>query len=115
MSFAISMQAPLHSPLARSFWKYGSSPGSAAMRSVLVRRTRSNVDSLADCARAVPKTVPTGRRAAPPAKARRPRLLVIVGVSQCLVGPILNPSRLAYNPHCAVQQAAGGNDERPSD
>src|SRR5436190_15284340 len=78
MSFAISMHAPLHSPLARSFWKYGSSPGSAAIRKVLVRRIRSNVLSLADCARAPPIKLAAGNSAAAPASARRPSRVVMV-------------------------------------
>ena len=98
MSFAMSMQAPLHSPLAMSFWKYGNSPGNAAMRSVLVRRTRSKVVSLADCARAEPIMAAAGNSAAAPAIARRPSLVVMVGVSQCHAGPILSPMSRTYNP-----------------
>src|SRR5580692_1097780 len=82
MSFAMSMQAPLHSPLVRSFWKYGSSPGNAAMRSVLVRRMRSNVVSLADCALADWMKAATGISAAAAASDRRPGPVVMVGVSQ---------------------------------
>src|SRR4051794_15251616 len=45
MLFAMSIATPDHSPLLRSLRKNGISPGSAAMRSTLVRRTRSNVVS----------------------------------------------------------------------
>src|SRR3954454_2447688 len=78
MSFAISIHAPFHSPLARSFWKYGSSPGSAAIRKILVRRMRSNVLSLADCARAPSMKPAAGSSAATPASARRPSRVVMV-------------------------------------
>ena len=45
MSFAISMHMPDQAPVARSLLKYGASPGNAAIRSTLVRLTRSIVDS----------------------------------------------------------------------
>src|ERR1700722_4992700 len=77
MSFDMSMQAPLHSPDVMSFWKYGSSPGSAAMRSVLLRRTRSNVLSLTVCACAEPNQA-TDSSAAAPARDRRPSGVVMV-------------------------------------
>ncbi len=51
----MSIQAPCHSPVARSLPKYGASPGSTAMRSTLVRWMRSNALSVPDdWARALP-------------------------------------------------------------
>ena len=60
-----------------SFWKYGSSPGSAAIRNVLVRRIRSKVLSLAVCACAEANQV-TDSSAAAPARDRRPSGVVMV-------------------------------------
>ena len=61
MLFAISTAAPVHSPVARSFLKYGGLPETTAMRSCLFLLTRSNVLSVPLSACAVPMNKPAGR------------------------------------------------------
>src|SRR5215475_4281951 len=71
MLFAISTAAPAHAPVARSFLKYGGLPETTAMRSCLVRLTRSNVLSVVVSACAALMSRPAGRTAAPAANPRR--------------------------------------------